>query len=487
MKKNAFYTASTLSFVICFSAIVVQANQYKSPNSITENCVAIEKLASGQYSKKDIEKETELCGYDFYQNNVQMCPKTWSTSPSTLLLELTPQNPFTPSMCESKQMGAYGKLAKFKTSMNEHGTSGTFSQSSILYYHLSRYFNSAIKVPVAVYRSMDKNAHFDLVTSKAKNFENDMVKTAWDFMRQAESINVSAVNPVNELFTTDLKQIYGALIDSVSNQKYGELISGVKQAQWGLPKYLNMAQTPAFKALSLNKSVKDSITEGLNLTAQNFQKDLNKTTPSTAQMIMWMQEMSDMTILDYIMQQQDRPGNIHFQWRVFYMKNNKLNSERIKMMNHGEEVGAEKKYPLYKDKDQVVALATQQFATECASTSCFVMQKSWIEDNDAGGRIYYNKFYRDAKILESVRHINPTTYKQLILLSDAVKSKNTLYLKLKNNFNLDAAQFLQLSKNILDAANILKLNCKSKNLKFDLDFEKYLLTGTVVDEAVTCD
>jgi hypothetical protein len=40
-----------------------------------------------------------------------------------------------------------GDLAKFKPTMNAKGTSGTFSASPLLYYHLSRYLGADIGVP----------------------------------------------------------------------------------------------------------------------------------------------------------------------------------------------------------------------------------------------------------------------------------------------------------------------------------------------------
>ena len=43
--------------------------------------------------------------------------------------------------------------------MNQSGTSGIFSPSSLLYYHSARQFDLDGMVPVAVWRTMDAAAH----------------------------------------------------------------------------------------------------------------------------------------------------------------------------------------------------------------------------------------------------------------------------------------------------------------------------------------
>lgn len=446
-------------------AITAFAGDFLSPNKVLETCRVLPHLSNAKYSSKDIEKEAELCGLNFYNNQYKVCGKSWSTSPTTLLLSVE-QTPFTASTCTNKKsMDAFKKEAKFKVSMNEQGTSGTFSPSSILYYHLSRYLNLSVDVPVAVYRTMDKRAHYNMVSSQVVNFENDMVKTAWDYLKRAESQNINAMNPANETFTTDGQQLFGSLIDSIGNAKYGEHIRGVK-ADWGEAQHLELKKTPAFVALAKTAPAVEAGDLALAETKARFPKELSGLLPSTHQMMAWMQEMSDMSIIDYIMQQQDRPGNIHFQWRILYVESGKLKSKRLKL---------EDKYLHYTDYLAVEKIALEQYKTQCQLEPCFVVQKTIIEDNDAGGRIYYNDFFRRAKILESFRHLNPNTYIKLLNLASDLKNQGQVYQTLKANVAVDSNQLAQIVKNTVEVATILSKNCKQ--ISFDLDSEKYMLTG----------
>ena len=92
-----------------------------------------------------------------------------------------------------KRLKKGNDLAKFKQTMNQPGTSGTFSPSSLLSYHFSRYFDATVDIPVAVYRSMDKDAHFVRVSHKAftRNMGKSwMNKAGWQWLDRAEQITV---------------------------------------------------------------------------------------------------------------------------------------------------------------------------------------------------------------------------------------------------------------------------------------------------------
>ena len=164
---------SCILFVVLLSqALIVSATEY---------CQITSALDASTISAGDRKTEQQLCDIDFENSKfIKLCPKTWSTSPSTIILGLGEQPQFANGLCDKKKsMKPYDKLAKFKVSMNESGTSGTFSMASLLYYQFSRYLTTSVNVPVAVYKSMNKNSHYNLVSVKAKSFENEMVRKAW--------------------------------------------------------------------------------------------------------------------------------------------------------------------------------------------------------------------------------------------------------------------------------------------------------------------
>lgn len=475
-----------LIFSTTFSAICAQTVQFQSPSGQIEICQILSHWPDTQYSNKDIETEKALCQLDFYNSGIFLCGKNWSTSPSTLIFKKNNQFISTEQSCENqKSMDASDKVGKFKVSMNESGTSGTFSSSSLLYYHLARYLKTSIIVPVAVSREMDVKSHFELVTSKVKNFENKMVQTAWDYLYRAENGNPNTIQPVRELFTSDFAKIYGALIDAIGNEKYGEHIRGQKQPQWGLQQHLEMKKTPVFRALFSSKDFYSAQDEAAQFGLAEFKNDFDKIVPTSHQMMSWMQDMSDMTVLDYLMQQQDRPGNIHFQWRIYYTSAGQLKSDRIKVISHGVESGLEKKFKLPKDINRVAAIALElpKYKKVCNQPDpCFVIQKTVLEDNDAGGRVYYKDFFRQSGILESLRHMNRSTYVQLLKLDQSMSSQDQTYLYLKNEFKLDLAQLNLFQKNLHQAVQILQKSYQAGLLQLDLDFSTYFSTGKVLSD-----
>ena len=60
---------------------------FTSPNGLIERCVRIAPIPGGDYSNGDLEDEAAYCAIDFYSDGVALCPKTWSTSPGTMVYD----------------------------------------------------------------------------------------------------------------------------------------------------------------------------------------------------------------------------------------------------------------------------------------------------------------------------------------------------------------------------------------------------------------
>src|ERR1700730_10012810 len=54
-------------------------------------CIVLNRLSAdsgGKYKSTDADKEEALCGIDFTDKGIGMCPKTWSTSPGTVIFDI---------------------------------------------------------------------------------------------------------------------------------------------------------------------------------------------------------------------------------------------------------------------------------------------------------------------------------------------------------------------------------------------------------------
>lgn len=233
-----FKTLLILGLMLKTTVSVAQTTNFASPHGISEECRVLPKIPGGEYSKKDLKKEQEFCATDFYNTTaVALCPKTWSTSPGTMVYDISKsgksQRDYEAQASCGGSKDGHDTIAKFKQTMNNSGTSGTFAPSSLLYYHMARYFDTSVDVPPAVLRTMDKDAHMSRVTQRAvagNMGKSAMNRAGWDWILKGEQ-NPSAYVPARELFTSDLRQIFGVMVHG-GGERYGSEINGVRSA-WG--------------------------------------------------------------------------------------------------------------------------------------------------------------------------------------------------------------------------------------------------------------
>ncbi|NOD50004.1 hypothetical protein GS624_22050, partial [Ruegeria sp. HKCCD5849] len=153
MKFNLLGSLAFLAPTVLWASddVLGEATTFDSPNGVTERCIRIEKVPTGEYRKSDLEEETAYCEIDFYASEIAICPKTWSTSPGMAVYDISEgpylgnRSEFERNACKEGKTAkdlAKDRVSKFKSTMNQKGTSGTFSTSSLLYYHFSRYFDA---------------------------------------------------------------------------------------------------------------------------------------------------------------------------------------------------------------------------------------------------------------------------------------------------------------------------------------------------------
>ena len=446
------------------------ATTFKSPNGVEERCVRITPIPGGEYSKGDIKDEEAFCAIDLYGPSVALCPKTWSTSAGTMVYDISSGNyanaraEFERNACsegKSARELAADTLAKFKQTMNAKGTSGTFSTSSLLYYHFSRHFDTTVKVPVAVWRSMDREAHLEEVARRGLSISGHshssrMNRAAWELIVAADQ-NPDRYSPTDELFTTDRKQIYGVLLTSPGH-RYNSVINGTRKSGWGKGQNLDFQETPAFLALRSGAPLKEAIAEGLEKGARDRQirRDMGDVTPQ--QMVYWMREISEIVLLDYIFSQQDRIGNIDFRPYWYWVADGKVRHKRAK--HHAKE--------------------------DAPAPGAILLMRTHLNDNDAGGRIPYANFTKSTQMLEKLRHFGAGTYRTLMALDKDLSGNGPVLAWLQTSLGLTERQVEQVRKNTASAAAILRATCEAGNLRFDLEPEEFMLNGSVAPADVPC-
>ena len=455
------------------AAVRGATTQFQSSNGIEEHCVVLDRMPGAVYSDDDRAQENAFCGIDFNAGSHALCPKVFSTSPGTLVYDISrgefagkPQD-FESSHCASSspvKRGALGEPVSYKMTMNEKGTSGTFSTASLLYYHFSRFLDAQVHVPVSVYRSTDRHAHQERVIRRglevsAHRKGGAMNHSGWEVMKKAAE-NPASYHPVNELLTADQKQFYGVLLHP-QGDRYNAEVNGTRTSGWGKGQNLDFQETAPFLALRSEEPLQQAIEAGIHEASKNATlRKAMRHGVAGEQMAYWMQELTEITLLDFIFSQQDRIGNIDYLYYWYWVDDGEIRRRPASGSKVPEDI---------------------------ASHHPVRLRRTQLNDNDAGGRLAYANFTKQTGMLEKIRHYNPGTYRRLMRLANDFEARGELYDYVQSTFGLSDRQFRQILNNTRLAAGILRDACHVGELRFDLDATAYLVTGKSQEYKVDCD
>lgn len=469
--------------------------QFTSPNGVVETCTITNHIPGGSYSDKDQEEEEKFCSLNMYGNDVALCGKTWSTSAATVINALSSnmsQADAEARMCAMGKNNPLKAIVKFKQTVSfSSGASGLFSLSSLVYYHLSRYLDTTVDVPVAVVRTMDRNTYLNRVALPVRPTAAMNIK-AWEYMRRVVA-NPAGVTPdeAADLFTPDLGQLYGVMAKD-KGKRYGAEINSGRLTSGYTPQNQELQDTtPTFLALrssgNLVQAIQNGVAGAFNYSA--VKAAFGGGSPSATQMTLWMNEMSEMAVLDYIMSQQDRVGNIDYRWYFVYAD--------AEGNVHREKVESE--FPLTKKGNFLANVAktyaandTSDLAEDSRSYALIkqfnpeLVQKTMIGDNDAGGRNYSN-FTKSTQFIEKFQHFNAELYKKVLQLDADFKSNGPALQYLQQNLGLKSREAALIAKNTGEVASILKGKCKAGTIRFDLVSYKKAFKNEFTEEQLNCD
>jgi hypothetical protein len=448
-----------------------KVTEYPGKDGIVEQCIRIADFPGGVYSASDRATESDYCALDFAK--LALCPKLWSTSPGTILYEFdeATYGP-DPGAFESKHCGngghardhALSEPAVYKQSVNARDTSATYAPASWVYYHFSRYFQTHTRVPVAVYRSMSLQEHNRRLVKPALEITAGkrslrMLHAGWTFLDQVESGQLGGAS-AHALLTDEGRQIFGVLLNSVG-RRYGAEFNGTRESGWGVGQNNDFQQTAPFLALRDPQPVRQAAEAAIRDARKNprMAKDLPADTP-LQQVVLWMQDVLEITLLDYILGQQDRIGNIDYNWRWYWIENGELQS----MPASGSET-----------PDTIAALKPWR------------LRQSAINDNDAGVRRGYADFAAKAHMLEGLRHYSPDLYRRLGRLAADFENSGQAFQWLTQSAGLSEREAGTIAERTAAAFALLQADCRSGALALDLEPAR-ILSGTGPEETgASCD
>ncbi|MBY0383662.1 hypothetical protein K2X05_00760, partial [bacterium] len=115
------------------------------------------------------------------------------------------------------------------------------------------------------------------------------------------------------------------------------------------------------------------------------------------------------------------------------------------------------------------------------------VQRTRLTDNDAGGRYNYSNRAKSNDWLKGLYHFSPEVYEKLKLLDADLKAQGEIYQFIASEFRLNEKDISKIVQNTAEALDLLKNQCKTGNLRFDLYGPKKVLEGKNAPVALNCD
>ncbi|MFN7905316.1 MAG: hypothetical protein ACK5P5_09035 [Pseudobdellovibrionaceae bacterium] len=348
-----------------------------------EICIIPKKLPGAAYSKSDLENEKELCGFHIGVN-AAACGKENSTNPGVNFFtpevpKNTPANVIQQMVTQLQQSDCTAKNAQGKKADKDAkyklSTSCSYSPSLLAYYHMSRALGNIVNVPPAVLRTMDLGRHIAIGEKSLKDTEGKgLINDTWrSLMTQLRAGRNS--NKKDLLFTDDFDQSYGAL---QKNPKEENIFQEKKQKLY--KEFFNEGEDRAVSFRENNAIYR--MLRNKNLTVPRIFNSAN------VQEMVHLRDAADFILLDTILGQQDRFGNIHFIEKHFYTWTNAQGQFDVKSERKPEKIPA-----------GVPSVAVKEML---------------LKDNDCG--VAKENRIAAAGLLNNVAHMSPKTYKALLAL-----------------------------------------------------------------------
>lgn len=390
-----------------------------------------------------------FCTVNFASQNTAICPKTWSTSAAALVYDLQGtawekrRVAFEREVCpRGTHAGdeASREIAVFKHSMNFRDTSGTYAPSILLYDHLSRWLSTTVQVPAAAEYRFDRDWYAQRVVAPglalaSRHASRKMLLAAWQHLDAA--LETADNNDGREFLLQDKQAIWGAAL-LFTGRRYGPEINGTRESGWGSGQNYDFQHTAPFLALRNGKELPEAVAQGVHearsdpAMAHALPADID-----ALQVAWWMLEVLDIVVLDYLLGQQDRIGNIDYQWRWVWLDAGELRS-------------------LPATDGPPPAPTARRLRT------------TWLNDNDAGVRSGYANYARSTGMLTGLRHFNPSLYRRIKTLAADMAARGPIFRAIASNYHLRTHEAEAIAKRAAEVDRVITEDCKAGNYRFDL-------------------
>jgi hypothetical protein len=413
---------------------------------------------------EDAAAEQAFCAIDVNSASIAVCPKTWSTSPGAPVYSLSGTEwegnaaQFEAQFCGvggHARDRAHSELAIFKNSLNGRKTSGTFAPAALLYYHFSRVLETQVQVPVAVRVEFPVAAYRARVVKPGLAYSDTghlgMLHEGWLEMDRALA-DPAAYSHRREIFAADGQWLWGVFLLE-EGRRYGPEVNGTRASGWGDGQNRDFQQTAPFLALRKDLPLAQAIAAGIEQARRDegMAAELPAETPPP-QVARWMRDITEIVILDYMLRQQDRIGNVDYVWRWHWLEDGEL----------------------------------QLAAARPAGSNALRLRLSVLNDNDAGVRASYANYATRTDMLADWHHMDAGLYRRVQALAADFEGSGPVAQALRRNYRISTREAEGIIERGIELAARLRQRCAAGALRFDLSPQGMLSPDAAKEEAVAC-
>ena len=171
-------------------------------------------------------------------------------------------------------------------------------------------------------------------------------------------------------------------------------------------------------------------------------------TTENVQTMIQLKDAADLIVIDTLMNQQDRFGNIHYLETYYYRDTTDLNPDGTPTLKSSRTLAPE----------------------EAAKAGAVQVKQMLLKDNDCG--VDKQNIAKQVGLLNRVAHIDPTTYRNILHLdaiADSIETKTFFFQELVFTTN----DYASVRSNLKDLATTLQQKCAHGALRLDLDLQQH--------------
>ena len=395
-----------------------------------EECVALPPAPGTEIDSGRKDDEDDLCKIKFDDPNVIFCPALHSTNPGTDIYELPPgvsRASFEQKECAKETKRNANFLAKFKQS-----TSCSYTPAILAYGKVADALRIHVDVPAVIYRTMEQATHKG-VEKMADVYAHGLIKQTWAGL--VSKIAASSPKVIKDGL------LYGAMVDH----------------KGGIDHHPTLNQ----RGPDSNPAAPFSCIFNLGHGYERLRDPRSQIPPSlkTLGQMMAVRDVGEMAIIDHILAQQDRFGNIAKKEKIFWLEQTAA----------GQKLHSIKATKANKPIDGTNQTTMQYLTANHIPYVQFPVMV--LADNDCGLRQDSN-VVRKNNMVQHLQHISSSVYKHVQSFAKTNPADLLEYFQNQTLMTSDEAK--GVIARLQEVASILKENCDNGTLLFDSKPEIFL-------------